>query len=308
MELSPNDVLNDVIHINIGGQTVMAIQRKILTSVEGSLLASIFSGRWDESIPKDKGGNFLIDFPFDLLLPMIDYLRMKTIETSHDIILSPSVDDFGGRSKKFNEFILLMEYYGMTHGIFPTEIKQFVGPCTQTPIQSWHPHSFHICTSKMSSFALVGHRHSRKVKAFDVTLGKVETVRIGWARGYGRSIQTQFQETSPFGNGGHGICLEVLPIVSCRLLAFPVCNKDRQSIPDSTVENGAVIRCQLARDKLLFVWLVSENEITLSRSCYFPSYGGGGCIHDQWDCWKSDLIPVVAGIGEWWVSNIEFDK
>ena len=57
---------------NVGG-TLTAVLRRTFTSVEGSLLASRFSGRWDDSIEKDRHGNFFIDQPIELFLPMIKY-------------------------------------------------------------------------------------------------------------------------------------------------------------------------------------------------------------------------------------------
>jgi len=51
---------NDVLYLNIGGNVVNVL-RRTLTSVEGSMLASLFSGRWDDNIEKDADGNFFID-------------------------------------------------------------------------------------------------------------------------------------------------------------------------------------------------------------------------------------------------------
>jgi hypothetical protein len=99
--------VNDVVYLNIGGQTIMAVQRQILTSVEDSMLASIFSDRWVDSVAKDKDGNYLIDFPSDLVVPMIDYLRLKMIEKPEHTIHSPSVYDFGGCTKKYEKFSML---------------------------------------------------------------------------------------------------------------------------------------------------------------------------------------------------------
>lgn len=39
------------------------------------MLASKFSGRWDESLEKTPEGRFFIDQSIDLFLPLIDYLR-----------------------------------------------------------------------------------------------------------------------------------------------------------------------------------------------------------------------------------------
>jgi hypothetical protein len=48
---------SDVLHLNIGG-TKMTVLRRTLTSVPGSMLASKFSGRFDESMERDREGTF----------------------------------------------------------------------------------------------------------------------------------------------------------------------------------------------------------------------------------------------------------
>ena len=45
---------SDVIHLNVGGSTNIAVLRRTLTHFENSMLASRFSGRWDDSMD----GNF----------------------------------------------------------------------------------------------------------------------------------------------------------------------------------------------------------------------------------------------------------
>ena len=51
---------SEVLHLNVGGD-LTAVLRRTLTSVEGSMLASRFSGRWDDSLERDRDGNFFID-------------------------------------------------------------------------------------------------------------------------------------------------------------------------------------------------------------------------------------------------------
>jgi len=49
---------SDILHLNIGG-TKTTVSRRILTSIPGSMPATKFSGGWDDSIEKDKDGDFL---------------------------------------------------------------------------------------------------------------------------------------------------------------------------------------------------------------------------------------------------------
>jgi hypothetical protein len=54
----------DVLRFNVGGARIDVL-RRTLTSVEGSMLAAKFSGRWDDSLEKDADGNFFIDQPIE---------------------------------------------------------------------------------------------------------------------------------------------------------------------------------------------------------------------------------------------------
>jgi hypothetical protein len=101
---------SDVLHLNVGG-TTMAVLRRTLTSVPGSMLASRFSGRWDDSIEKDRDGNFFIDQPFRLFEPMVDYLRARACETPRSVDTQcPTFEDV----KTTHDFCRMVEYYGMT--------------------------------------------------------------------------------------------------------------------------------------------------------------------------------------------------
>ena len=70
---------DDVVSLNIGGK-IMAASRSTLCQVEGSLLASMFSGRWEERLKKDKHGNVFLDFNPDCFKLILNYLRAKKIE------------------------------------------------------------------------------------------------------------------------------------------------------------------------------------------------------------------------------------
>ena len=61
---------SDVLRLNIGGGARVDVLRRTLTQFEGSLLESKFSGRWDDSLEKDADGNFFIDQPARLFVPL----------------------------------------------------------------------------------------------------------------------------------------------------------------------------------------------------------------------------------------------
>eukprot|EP00536_Pseudo-nitzschia_multiseries_P010630 jgi/Psemu1/289182/fgenesh1_pg.332_\ len=109
----------DVLHLNVGGVKVTTL-RKTLTTISGSMLASKFSGRWDDNLEKDRDGNFFIDQDYSLFEPVLNYLRNKANENIEEYPMSsPTV----GRDQ--NPYLYRMiEYYGMTSGIFPTQLEK----------------------------------------------------------------------------------------------------------------------------------------------------------------------------------------
>ena len=165
---------SDVIPLNIGGDK-MSVLRRTLTSVEGSMLASRFSGRWDESLEKDRDGNFFLDQPIELFRPMINYLRAKASATPlAPPVKSPHLRDYEMRQ----DFYRLVEYFGMTPGIYPTMIELHRGEPGSAEIGTF-PDCF-VKSSEWSTFTVQTQGHKREITSFEVVLGNVERMQIGW--------------------------------------------------------------------------------------------------------------------------------
>jgi hypothetical protein len=81
---------NDIVYLNVGG-TKMATKRSTLCQIEGSLLASLFSGRWEDNVERDVDGHAFLDFNPKLFALVLDYLRAKKIETPSKPVLLPPV-------------------------------------------------------------------------------------------------------------------------------------------------------------------------------------------------------------------------
>jgi len=71
---------DDVISLNVGGK-LMDCKRSTLCQVEGSLLASMFSGLWEEQLERDKQGRFFLEFNPNCFCKVLDWLRSKRIES-----------------------------------------------------------------------------------------------------------------------------------------------------------------------------------------------------------------------------------
>ena len=99
---------DDIIHLNISGLK-MTTTRSTLCQVEGSLLASMFSGRWEDSVQRDKDGAVFLDFNPQHFSVILDYLRVKKISSSEDPAPLPNVPE---DQKK--EFDILVKYLGLS--------------------------------------------------------------------------------------------------------------------------------------------------------------------------------------------------
>ncbi|KAL7490457.1 hypothetical protein ACHAWT_000045 [Skeletonema menzelii] len=105
---------NDVIQLNVGGQTNIAVLRSTLTQFEDSMLAAKFSGRWDESLEKDRDGNIFMDEDPENFSMLLKFLRMRMKHPRE-----------GGGSvpqrhlpKPSYEFCSMLEYYNLMQGVY----------------------------------------------------------------------------------------------------------------------------------------------------------------------------------------------
>ena len=54
----------DIVTVNVGGK-LFTTNRRTLCLIEGSLLACMFSGRWDDSLQRDTNGSIFLNFDPD---------------------------------------------------------------------------------------------------------------------------------------------------------------------------------------------------------------------------------------------------
>jgi len=97
--------MSDILKLNVGGIKTVAVQRSTLCAIEGSMLASSFSGRWDDSLPKDTDGAFFIDFDPELFLPLLEYLRLQG---AHGSSLPQVIPQVPGRE---SDFASMLNFY-----------------------------------------------------------------------------------------------------------------------------------------------------------------------------------------------------
>ena len=107
---------NDIINLNVGGKKITT-KRSTLCQVSGSLLASMFSGRWETSLERDEDGRIFFDFNPQYFVLILDYLRAKRVATPENPAPLPKVPD--DQAKNFNN---LIEYLGLSDEIVPSPI------------------------------------------------------------------------------------------------------------------------------------------------------------------------------------------
>jgi len=281
---------SDVLHLNVGG-TKMAVLRRTLTSVEGSMLASRFSGRWDESIERDENGHFFIDQEFALFEPMVNYLRHKCNETEGYPMDSPYSR---GRTQ---DFYRMVEYYGMTQGIFPTELNVAYNSLenveTLDMIGSLEVDAKDWCTFELSRCG-----HSRTISAFEVTLGSVQRIQVGWTF-YTSDADTdnkfKFKGTS-FGVGDVACSLAIDLARSCFLR-----DGIRTDMSGLEIKEGSVVRSENFGNKFFI-----DGRLVASADA---SDGGvqitGGSGWMNGDYWKF-MRPALSIKGQMKISAIEY--
>ena len=106
---------DDLIDLNVGGQR-LTTTRSTLCQVEGSLLASMFSGRWEDRLKRDKDGAVFFDFNPQYFILILDYLRARKIANADHPAPFPTVPE-----DQLKTFSSLAEYLGLSDEIVSSE-------------------------------------------------------------------------------------------------------------------------------------------------------------------------------------------
>jgi len=104
----------DVVDLNIGGQIHCSVKRATLCQVEQSALGSMFSGRWEGSMERDSAGRVFIDCEPELFMPLINYLRQRSIQDPSEPAEAPDVP-----AQRLASFKRMLTYYGMLDTVWP---------------------------------------------------------------------------------------------------------------------------------------------------------------------------------------------
>ncbi|KAL3927947.1 MAG: hypothetical protein SGBAC_012866 [Bacillariaceae sp.] len=257
-EVEENSNGNDVLTLNISG-TIMQVLRRTLCSHGHSLLASQFSGKYDDRLIKDADGNFFVNQSFALFSIVLDQLRSRDTWTPHSPPLeSPMEEDFSNH-RQYLQFLSLVEYYGITPVIYPTRIKIHKGNKVDSKIEQY-PYNF-VAAMKLSTFVIQTEGHSRSITSFEIKVGKIEDFRVGWA----------------------GDEFVILDCLNAKLHM-----KGGAIVKAKTpfkMESGGVMRC--VRSASVFTWefngkVVFQHALETSSTSLIPAFKGKGAWQRWW--------------------------
>merc|ERR1719188_2931285 len=68
---------NDLLCLNFGGERTIQVKRSLLLQFEDSMLAAMFSGRYEEQLERDQEGNIFLDYSPGVMMPLIEFLRRR---------------------------------------------------------------------------------------------------------------------------------------------------------------------------------------------------------------------------------------
>lgn len=276
-----NAAPSDVLHLNVGG-TKMAVLRRTLTSIPGSMLASKFSGRWDESMERDRDGTFFIDQPFPVFELMVDYLRAKACQTPNaPPLTSPNFRTITSATEA--DFLRMVEYYGMVLGLYPVKIGLYV----QTTTEMEYKDSLIVNASDWSSFGIVAQGHKLVIKSFEVIVHKVERAQIGWSA-------QEIECCSEFvGSIGVGEIECTVALDCCR--SVMLVNGNHLPI-DGTCKEGSTIRCEERGKK----WYIDGRLVASTDQLDNVTF-----IDAEMTSWLA--LPAISTKGSFTVSDVEYD-
>jgi len=67
---------NDLIGLTFQGEKKVLMKRSVLCQVEGSKLAAMFSGHYEDNLELDKDGNVYFNYPPAVMMPLMDWLTV----------------------------------------------------------------------------------------------------------------------------------------------------------------------------------------------------------------------------------------
>jgi hypothetical protein len=139
--MRPNVGRNDLIGLNFGGEKIVKVKRSLLLQFEHSMLARMFSGRYEDSLDRDDDGNVFLDYGPSIMMPLIEFLRL------HRDGLAPERCQLAAQVAPGNEdaWHSMLRVLGMEDVFFNVECFKFSGIRTDVAIKDLHGWRMFFC-------------------------------------------------------------------------------------------------------------------------------------------------------------------
>mmetsp|Transcript_63385 Transcript_63385/g.137994 ORF Transcript_63385/g.137994 Transcript_63385/m.137994 type:complete len:328 (+) Transcript_63385:131-1114(+) len=98
----------DIVRVNAGGK-IFQTMRATLCQVQDSMLAKMFSGRWDESLKRDESGAVFLDVSPACFNVVLSYLRSRTFDPSAKFPDADVPSELRAEMQAFLKFMMLTE-------------------------------------------------------------------------------------------------------------------------------------------------------------------------------------------------------
>ena len=266
---------SDIIHLNVGGSTHVAVFRRTLTHFEHSMIPSKFSGRWDDSLEKDAGGKFFIDDDPVEFMKLIEYLRMSDKRKRLDVDVPKPKATFA--------FLWMLEYYELMLSIYPLNWNLIWGKGS-TMTQPTTPNDpFIIETgSSMCAFSLDLEGRPQNAASLRIVLERGSKGQIGWAR------KDCLEDGEKI-----GYYVENCLVLDLEEQCWADSSDDTNTnIELSTRETDIAIVCLFNRKSNAYVVQVEESDPNISRRVSRPS--------------KTLMTPHISLIGKATISELMY--
>lgn len=304
---------DDVIPLNIGGTKTYAL-RSTLCQYEPSLLAAKFSGRWDESSPKDADGFFFIDQPYEIFVHLLNFLRAKAIETPDHPVNLP-VDERTLRG--------IIDYYGMTQFCYPLRVAIHRGLISSIRIVPGVEIGVDSATFSTITLAMP-EQHTLNLKRFEIVVESCERFQIGWY--YPDPTHVGLYSSRPITFPAYAYTVRDYPDVPPNPSPFRkgvgeegstfafdaarggICFKGalKTPCPGVSIEPGSIVACE--RDGTKFKWSVDDSlvsEVDLADGLTFP-WAKELLLPEQTHHYPDGYRPAISAKGQWRLKDFSF--
>ena len=156
----------DLVHLNVGGQR-LTTTISTLRQVKGSFLASMFSGRWEDRLKRDKDGAVFFDFNPQYFILILDYLRARKIVSPDHPAPLPTVP-----KDQLKTFTSLVEYLDLRFLLG----EKFNSHSTKIALQENGKAALHFGTDELPEYVLGENVYNEGIANLKLKLESVKDI------------------------------------------------------------------------------------------------------------------------------------